>query len=97
MIESPNDTVQVELNNHLLTITLNRPDMLNALNRDMTTALGEITESIPKESDVRVVLLQGTGDHFMAGGDLKEFQVMRENAGDSKNGAPWSWNSGDFR
>ena len=48
MIESPNDTVQVELNNHLLTITLNRPDMLNALNRDMTTALGEITESIPK-------------------------------------------------
>ena len=73
MIESPNDTVQVELNNHLLTITLNRPDMLNALNRDMTTALGEITESISKESDVRVVLLQGAGDHFMAGGDLKEF------------------------
>ena len=73
MIESPNDTVQVELNNHLLTITLNRPDMLNALNRDMTTALGEITESIPQESDVRVVLLQGAGDHFMAGGDLKEF------------------------
>ena len=84
MIESPNDTVQVELNNHLLTITLNRPDMMNALNRDMTTALGEITESIPKESDVRVVLLQGAGDHFMAGGDLKEFQVMRENVSDSK-------------
>ena len=84
MIESPNDTVQVELNNHLLTITLNRPDMLNALNRDMTTALGTITESISKESDVRVVLLQGAGDHFMAGGDLKEFQVMRENAVDSK-------------
>ena len=68
MIESPNDTVRVELDNHLLTITLNRPDMLNALNREMTKALGVITESIPQESAVRVVLLQGAGDHFMAGG-----------------------------
>jgi len=84
MIESPNDTVRVELDNHLLTITLNRPDMLNALNREMTKALGVITEAIPQEPTVRVVLLQGAGDHFMAGGDLKEFQVMRENASDSK-------------
>ena len=84
MIESPNDTVRVELDNHLLTITLNRPDMLNALNRDMTEALGVVTEAIPQEPAVRVVLLQGAGDHFMAGGDLKEFQVMRGNAPDSK-------------
>jgi len=84
MIESPNDTVRVELDNHLLTITLNRPDMLNALNRDMTKALGVITEAIPQEPAVRVVLLQGAGDHFMAGGDLKEFQAMRENAPNSK-------------
>ena len=63
MIESPNDTVRVELDNHLLTITLNRPDMLNALNRDMTKALGVITEAIPQEPAVRVVLLQGAGDH----------------------------------
>ena len=43
----------------------------------MTDALCAITEQIPHNSDVRVILLQGAGDHFMAGSDLKSFQVMR--------------------
>ena len=78
MIESPNDTIKVELRESLLTVTLNRPTVLNVLNRDMTDALAVVAEQIISDSDVRVVLLRGAGNHFMAGGDLKWFQAMRD-------------------
>ena len=82
MIEPPNDTIAVELKNNLLTVTLNRPTVLNALNQDMINALTDVTQQIITDSDVRVVLLQGAGDNFMAGGDLKSFHEMRKLAPD---------------
>ena len=78
MIESPNDTVLVNLDDHLLTITLNRPTALNALNYDMNYALNQITKSIIDHSEVRVIIIRGAGDHFMAGGDLKSFKAKSD-------------------
>lgn len=55
-------------------ITLNRPAALNALNRAMIDGLAAATRRAADDDLVRVVLIRGAGDHFMAGGDLKWFR-----------------------
>lgn len=52
-------------------LTLNRPERLNALNRDLTDALREYFVGLQDRSDVRVVVLRGAGRAFCAGLDLK--------------------------
>jgi 2-(1,2-epoxy-1,2-dihydrophenyl)acetyl-CoA isomerase len=54
------------------TITLNRPEALNALNRELTLALRDAVFSAEHDATVRCVVIRG-GEHFMAGGDLKWF------------------------
>jgi len=54
------------------TITLNRPRQLNALNDQMARDLREVLETAV-ESDTRVVVIKGAGEHFMAGGDVGFF------------------------
>src|SRR5215204_3001691 len=62
----------------VLTITLNRPDVLNAFNRDMHKALGEALKEA-RDSKIRAVVLTGAGRGFCVGQDLTEF---REAPGD---------------
>lgn len=81
MISSPNDTVLLEIENGVATISINRPDSLNALNDDVVSALIEITAEIKQSQDIRCVVLTGTGDYFIAGGDVKRFKRKFEEAG----------------
>src|ERR1041384_550798 len=54
-------------------ITLNRPDVRNALSRDVNLQLQEIAETIDQNDEVRAVVITGAGDKvFCAGADLKE-------------------------
>src|SRR5918997_2543164 len=70
--------VEVTREGGVLTITLNRPDVLNALNRSMHDGLaGALKEA--RAADVRAVVLTGAGRGFCVGQDLGEF---REDAGD---------------
>lgn len=55
------------------TITLNRPQALNALDHDLTDCLRDAVGRVELESSVRAVILRGAGDHFMAGGDIRTF------------------------
>jgi 2-(1,2-epoxy-1,2-dihydrophenyl)acetyl-CoA isomerase len=55
------------------TLTLNRPAALNALDLPMMDALVAHVATIAADPTLRVVVLQGAGKHFMAGGDLKTF------------------------
>lgn len=73
-ITSPNDTVAVEVQGAVAWITLNRPQSLNALNRDLVAAMMTVTTAIRDDTDIRAVVLRGAGDHFMAGGDIKYFK-----------------------
>ena len=50
------------------TVTLNRPEALNALSWDMNQELAELSSRLELDDSVRCVVLQGAGDHFMAGG-----------------------------
>jgi enoyl-CoA hydratase len=53
-------------------LTMNRPEALNALNRDLVDALGEVLDETARDDGVRVVILRGAGRAFSAGYDLKE-------------------------
>lgn len=56
------------------TLTLNRPEVRNALNLAMLEELEAAVIRLYHENTVRVVVLAGAGDAFMAGGDIKQFQ-----------------------
>lgn len=54
-------------------LTLNRPERLNAIDLDLAGALLDASLACAHDSDVRAVLLDGTGRSFCAGGDLASF------------------------
>ncbi|RBM11859.1 enoyl-CoA hydratase-related protein [Streptomyces sp. PT12] len=66
------DTVLYEVTDGLATVTLNRPDAMNALNVEAKEALRDSLRRAAMESQVRAVLLTGKGRAFCVGQDLKE-------------------------
>ncbi len=58
------------------TLTLNRPKAMNSLDFEMMGALVEATRTLAAQQDLRCVVIKGTGDNFMAGGDLKAFTQL---------------------
>lgn len=57
----------------IATLTMNRPEARNALSMDMRKAMRERLLECERDPQVRVVLIKGAGEHFMAGGDVKRF------------------------
>lgn len=67
-----NDTVLFEQSGHLVTITLNRPEALNAINPPLGDALRHAFEEVRDNDSVWVAILTGAGDRaFSAGADLR--------------------------
>ena len=68
------------------TVTLNRPDKHNALRTDMALGIEEALKAANRDSDVKVIVLEGAGDSFCAGFDfsngLEHHQVFREDGYD---------------
>ncbi len=66
------ETILTELKGGVGTLTLNRPDVRNALNPAMIREIHEALHAFDQEADARVVLIRGAGDRaFCAGADLK--------------------------
>ena len=65
--------VLTEVKDGIGSIVFNRPDVLNALSPEMTDGLIEATGRFERDPAVRCVVIRGAGDHFMAGGDIKDF------------------------
>jgi 2-(1,2-epoxy-1,2-dihydrophenyl)acetyl-CoA isomerase len=70
--------VEAQLDGGVLTLTLNRPDVLNAFNRELHSALAAGLKQA-RDPGVRAVVITGAGRGFCVGQDLNEF---RESAGD---------------
>src|SRR3977135_523383 len=68
-----NDTVLLARDGAVATLTLNRPDALNALDPAMVDALVARTAEVAVDDTLRVVVVQGAGKHFRAGGDIRSF------------------------
>lgn len=65
--------VRTQLDGHVLHVTLDRPDKKNALTQAMYGAMADALARAEEDTDVRVVLLTGTGNDFCAGNDLDDF------------------------
>mmetsp|Transcript_3065 Transcript_3065/g.1782 ORF Transcript_3065/g.1782 Transcript_3065/m.1782 type:complete len:261 (+) Transcript_3065:1657-2439(+) len=66
-----------EENDGVVTLTLNRPEIMNSVNFELLFALKEQIESIRFKPEVRVVIITGAGEKaFCAGADLKERATM---------------------
>ena len=58
---------------HVATLTLNRPERMNAFGGQMRQELVESLEAVRANADIRVVVITGAGKAFCTGGDLREF------------------------
>jgi 2-(1,2-epoxy-1,2-dihydrophenyl)acetyl-CoA isomerase len=70
----------IERDGFVATITLNRPQALNALDPAMMDALVRETAALAGDDRVRCVVVRGAGNHFMAGGDLRHFSSSFDRA-----------------
>src|SRR5690606_36183154 len=66
---SGNDTLQVSQQDSILTMVLNRPQVLNAIDMDMAKALAQHLEAAATDTTIRAIIITGAGRAFCAGGD----------------------------
>jgi len=69
-------TIKVTEDNKLLTISLNRPDVHNAMNEKLMKELTACFKKYRKKEDIRVIILTGEGKSFCAGADLNWMKKM---------------------
>jgi enoyl-CoA hydratase/carnithine racemase len=71
---SPTEELLLDFADNILTITLNRPDRLNAISGPMLAGLSDVLQQANIDPEVRVVVFTGAGRGFCSGLDLKDQQ-----------------------
>jgi isohexenylglutaconyl-CoA hydratase len=71
------ETLLLSLEAGVLRVTLNRPEVRNALNATMVAELNAVFDAVAAAGagEIRIVILRGAGGHFCAGADLKEMMA----------------------
>lgn len=68
------NTLLTSLENGIFVVTINRPDKLNAINKNVMSDLDVVLNEIETNQDIKAVIITGAGDKaFIAGADIKEF------------------------
>jgi 2-(1,2-epoxy-1,2-dihydrophenyl)acetyl-CoA isomerase len=83
-MSAPLSTIQTVTEAGVLTITLNRPDSLNAFNEQMSVELGAALRAAQRDDAVRCVVLTGAGRAFCSGQDLQEIRGRYQTAATEK-------------
>ena len=68
------NTVLFSIENGICSITLNRPDVFNSFNEELSAEFIDALKKANKEAEVRVVIISGTGRAFCSGQDLKDIK-----------------------
>ncbi len=63
--------LEMTIDGAIATLTMNRPAARNALSLEMRSTMREVLHQVEYDDAIRCVVLTGAGDHFMAGGDVK--------------------------
>jgi enoyl-CoA hydratase len=76
------NNILIEENKPIGTITIDRPNKLNALNRETIQELHDAFEAMEAEKEIKVIILTGSGEKaFVAGADISEFAKFSEKEG----------------
>lgn len=76
------ETLLVDIENNICTITINRPDKLNAINKTVMDELGKAIDEIYKNPEIKSAIITGSGSKaFVAGADISEFQGLSREEG----------------
>ncbi len=78
------ETILYDERDHIATVTLNRPDRLNAITRQLQEDLFNAMRRAEDSDDVRVIILTGAGRGFCAGADMKLLDDTSAEAGTSE-------------
>jgi enoyl-CoA hydratase len=79
------ETVLLTRDGAIATVTLNKPERLNALDKGMWRALAEIFTRLDADESLRCVILRGAGDKaFAAGADIAEFETERKDVAQAR-------------
>lgn len=76
-----NTHVRLSVDNHIGLVTLNRPEVGNALDLQMAKELLDVAIHCSENDQIRAVVLTGAGNKFSVGGDLKSFALEGEDIG----------------
>lgn len=77
------ETILLEINNNIAIIKLNRPDKLNALNKQMFDDLSSATDFISENDNIRAVIITGNSEKaFAAGADIAELNKCNQETGE---------------
>jgi enoyl-CoA hydratase/carnithine racemase len=69
----------------VVTVTMNRPDKLNAFTKGMWKRLGEVMRRLSDDNSIRCIVLRGAGDRaFSPGNDVSDFESVRSNSAQAK-------------
>ncbi|WP_104734601.1 enoyl-CoA hydratase-related protein [Hanstruepera ponticola] len=79
-----NNSILLKIENQVAYITLNRAEVFNSFNREMALSLQSIMDDCEANTDVRAIVLTGSGKAFCAGQDLKEVTDPELNPGFKK-------------
>jgi enoyl-CoA hydratase len=80
----PYQTLLTSLENNIFTITINRPDKLNALNKTVMHELSEAIDEIYNNNEIKSAIIIGAGSKaFVAGADISEFVELNVEEGKS--------------
>ena len=90
------EVLLVEKQNGIATLTLNRPEAMNALSRELSENLSSAFREIQSDPDIRVAVITGTGRAFCAGMDLKELGSGGSESRGTKIGNPTDEAMRDF-
>ena len=75
-------TLLTQLDNSILTITINRPDKLNALNKEVMADLDAVVDEIESNKEIKAAIITGAGQKgFVAGADISEFVGLSNSEG----------------
>lgn len=80
---APDPIVELDAGDSVAWLRLNRPEALNALNRELTSALEEALERVAAMDGVRVLVVAGRGRAFCAGNDIKEMETVSAEAAET--------------
>ena len=72
------DEILVTRDGPVITLTFNRPEARNALTWNMYDRLYEACDAVDRDDSVRVLVLRGAGQTFVAGTDIAQFEAERD-------------------